>query len=414
MPLYRYEAINTAGKVITGMQQGEIAQDVEQWLFNKELTPVDIQVAPEGGALGGTSKVDTKVTLLDKWRGVPLEDLLLFCQQMSAMLIAGVALLRSLQIMKQQISNPILRQHVNEIADDIEAGLNLSDAIAKHPKVFSQLFVNLVRIGEETGNLDNTFAYLASLFENEKDINEKIKSVTSYPKFVSYAMIAAVVFLMRFVVPKFLVMFASSKTALPLATRMLIGVSDFFSDHFLAAIVAGVAIYFLFKKSMKKAKNVLRKDMWLLKLPLYGDLITKIYMGRFCKVFSVLSESGIDIIKTLHLASTALNNKVLFSTMKSVTDDVEEGTDFYTAMSKHPVFPLMVTQMIAVGEESGQLANMMEKVSDFYQAETQHAIKKLSAKIEPLLLLGMGLVVGFIALAIFSPMWGMMDAMKGG
>ena len=415
MPVFRYEAINSAGKTVSGVYKAELAQGVEQWLLEKGLSPVDIQVVGDKKAgLAGMTTVagDTAPSFFQKLQGVTVEDKILFCQQISTMLYAGVALLQTLKIMEKQVKNPVLREMITDITARIESGLSLSEAVAKYPKVFNTLFQNLLRVGEESGNLDNSFNYLSKLFENEKEINEQIKAVTRYPKMLISAMLMAVIFLMSFVVPKFLTMFSKSSAELPFATRLLTGISDFFSSNFVFIAIGIAGAVFAYRMALKNDDFVLARDKLTLRLPVYGDLTKKIHMSRFCRVFAVLTASGVDIIRTLQLANSSLGNVFLFQTMEEVTGEVEEGVDFFESMARRPLFPTMVVQMIAVGEESGQMETMMEKVADYYEVETNYTIKNLSSFIEPVLLLGMGLMVGFLALAIFAPMWGMMDAMR--
>jgi type II secretory pathway component PulF len=345
--------------------------------------------------------------------GVTLDDLILFCRQIATMLAAGIPVLQSLRIMAKQITNQKLRTIITDLAVNIESGGNLSDAFAKYPKVFSPLFQNVIRTGEESGSLDRSFSYLAILHENEKDINERIKAATRYPKIVLTAMFSAVFFLMSFVVPKFVQMFSKVGVDLPLPTRILIAVSNIFSHNFISIIIGIITLVILYRVCLNYKEFVYQRDRLVLRIPIVGDLSTKIYMSRFCRVFEILVASGVDIIKTLKLSATALDNLVLYQMLEEVTEEVEEGVDLHTAMSKHNKFPSMVEQMIAVGEESGQLDTMMGKVADYYELETNYTIKNLSAMIEPIMLLFMGVLVGFMALAIFMPMWNMMNVVKG-
>ncbi|MEA2082989.1 MAG: type II secretion system F family protein [Thermodesulfobacteriota bacterium] len=412
MPLYHYEAINTTGKNITGTHQANLVNEVESWLLTRGLTPIDIRVA-SGRDTDAVDSAAQKPSLIQRIQGVGHDDIIILCRQITTMLYAGVALLKALRIIKSQIKNPILRNSVMDIANRIEAGSSLSSAIEKYPKIFSQLFLNLIRVGEESGNLDNVFKYLAHLYENEKDTSERIKSVTRYPKILLSVMVLAILFLMNFVVPKFMTIFSSSKIALPLSTKILIFMSNTISENFFIIVLVITILIAGYRMALKNDEFELAKDRLTLRLPLLGDLAVKIHMSRFCRVFTVLTESGIDIIRTLELAASSLKNKALILMIKQVRSEVEEGADFHKAMSRHPQLPDMVVQMIAVGEEAGQIERMMAKVADFYEAETDYTIKHISSLIEPILLLGMGVAVGFIALAIFTPMWSMMEVMRG-
>ncbi|PLX49029.1 MAG: type II secretion system F family protein [Desulfobulbaceae bacterium] len=414
MPLFYYEAIDSRGLTKQGTHEAELLKDVEQWLTSQHLTPVTVGVAGQGRN-GAAHKVRAKgVTFLDRWLGIRLEDHILFCRQCATLLTAGVDMLRTLTILGKQLSNPVLRQVVMEIRSAIEQGESLSDAFAEHPKVFSVLYRNIVKVGEESGNLDSSFSYMADLLENEKEIRERIKAATRYPKIVIGALLAAVFFLMSYVVPKFVALFSMAKVELPFATRLLIGMSNFFASYNILIIALVVGLVLLYRMGLQYRQVVHLRDTILIRLPVFGPLHVKIYMARFSRVFAVLTRSGVDIIKTLTLSSAALENLILRDQLAAISAEVADGVALDEAMSHQPLFPDMVTQMVSVGVESGRTDEMMEKVADYYDTETDYTIKNLATLIEPLLLLFMGIMVGFIALAIFTPMWSMMEVMRGG
>lgn len=411
MPSFRYEAINASGKIVGGIFTAEAIPDVEAWLAKNGLSPIAIQLTTETQAATADSGT---INLRDRLLGVRLDDLILFCRQTATMLGAGVAILQSLKVMSQQVANPILKEAILDMISGVESGASLSDAFARYPKIFNPLFYNIIRVGEETGTLDRSFGYLANLYENEKEITERIKAATRYPKIVVTALFSAIFFLMTFVVPKFVKLFASAKVALPLPTRILVATSGFFANHFFLIVLIIAALIMAYRLALNYEEFVLARDRLALKVPVFGALATKIYMSRFCRVFSVLTTSGIDIIRTLDLAATALENRELFLMMGAVRDDVEKGVNLNEAMGRHPAVPPLVREMVAVGEQSGQLDAMLGKVADYYDTESNYTIKHLSTIIEPALILGLGLIVGFIALAIFTPMWNMMQVVRGG
>jgi len=414
MPEFQYEAINASGKISSGRHKADMVAEVEQWLAHKGLTPIKIDSLSEEESQGFfATPAEQPPSLLEKLKGVTLDDRILLCRQISTMLEAGVAILQALEIMAGQVNNKLLRQILSETAADIESGTSLSDSLSANPRVFDQLFLNVVQVGEESGTLDSSFSYLAALYENEKDIHERIKAATRYPKLVIIAIFSAIMVLMKFVVPKFALLFASSKVALPMPTRVLIASSGFVSSYFIPIIMLIIGLGVMYRLSLNYEKVVEFRDRLLLKIPVFGDLSVKIYMSRFCRVFAVLTKSGINIIKTLELSASALDNLVLFKALGQVTSDVEEGMEIQRSMSRLAMFPPMVVQMVAVGEESGRLDNMMDKVADYFDAETNYTIKNLSTLIEPFLLLFLGVIVAFIALSIFLPMWSIMSVMRG-
>ena len=411
MPFFYYEAIDPKGNAVHGSHEAEIIQQVEEWLQAQQLTPTAITATGEGM----TGEADQqRITLWQKWQGVSLDDLTLFCRQSATLLDAGVDLMRGLTILTGQIRNPILSQTVARIRDDIEQGESLSEAYTKYPAIFSLLFRNIIKVGEESGTLDKAFAYMADLLENEKEVRERIKAATRYPKIVITALLGAVFFLMSFVVPKFVLMFASAHVQLPLATRILIAISNFFANNVLLIIVGIVALVVFYRMAMEYEQCVRLRDSLLLRLPIFGSLYTKLFMARFARVFAVLTSSGIDIIKTLELSSAALDNIILRDHFAQITAQVREGVSLDEALERRGFLPPMVTQMVTIGVESGTMETMMNKVADYYDQESDYTIRHLSTLIEPILLLCMGIMVGFIALAIFTPMWSMMEVARGG
>ncbi len=409
MPIFKYQAINDKGATVDGSFDADLVNEVEAWLLNNGMSPIKISISDDTET---TEEKDVKVTLNQRLLGINIEEKILLCRQVATMLDAGVAILQALEIITLQTDNPLLRKIVKQVASDIEAGGNLSDSFAQFPNEFDTLFQNIIRVGEESGGLDVSFEYLARVFENEKEVTEKIKAATRYPKIVVTGVIGAIVFLMIFVVPKFMDMFANAKIELPLPTKILIWVSTGFTENIYITVAFAITCFFAYRFAMKSKDFVRVRDKMFLKFPVLGILTIKIYMSRFCRVFAVLSKSGIDIIRTLDLSATSVNNLVLYEIIEKVRMDVESGTDLYKSMSKHKLFPPMVVQMVSIGEKSGTLDMMMDKVSDFYETETDYSIKNLSTLIEPALLVIMGLIVGLLAMAIYMPMWNMMNVMK--
>jgi type II secretory pathway component PulF len=310
-------------------------------------------------------------------------------------------------------SSDLVVPMLTDVANRIEEGASLSDSLAVYPRFTSQLFYNIVRVGEETGTLDQSFIYLAELFENEKEVVERIKVATRYPKIVIVTLLAAVFFLMSYVVPKFMALFASAKVDLPLPTRILVVMSRATTEYFWLLAIVVALIVFGYRFAMRDEGVQMARDRLWLRIPIFGDLFLKIFMSRFCRVFSALLRSGVDIIRTLELSATSMDNLVLFSMVDKVTVDVRDGMELHLAMERHKLFPAMVIQMVAIGEQAGQVDEMMGKVAEYYEKETSYTIKNLSTLIEPILLVCMGIMVGFLALAIYMPMWDMINVMHG-
>lgn len=410
MPLFEYKAIKPNGDDVVGNHNAATVQDVENWLLSQGHHPIVITVV-DGETEQSSSPLST-TSFLNRFQGISIDHRILFCRQVATMLGAGVAILQALQIMSRQSSNPAMAKILTDISGRIEEGANLSDSFGLYPRFANPLFTNIIKVGEETGTLDQSFQYLAELYENEKEIDERIKAATRYPKIVISAIILAVLFLMSFVVPKFMTMFSNAKVELPLPTKILIVISDFTTSYFwfiLVAIIVGV-IGYRFAMGNNYYRTI-RDNLWL-RLPIFGQLSLKIYLSRFAKVFAVLQRSGVNVIRTLELSATALENMVLLDMLEKVTEEVREGVELNKALGRHQLFPDMIVQMVAIGEQAGQVDSMMDKVADYYEKETNYIIRNLAAMIEPILLLFMGLMVGFLALAIYMPMWEMMSVVN--
>ncbi len=411
MPNFSYQAITTQGQVVTGTREAGTSGEVESWLINQGQHPIAITVAEDAET---SSAEDNKSSLFKRMKRIKIDDRILFCRQVSTLLDAGVPILQALNIMANQITNTRLKRILFEVAERVEEGDSLSESFSNYQHFASPLFFSVVKVGEETGTLDKSFLYLAQLYENEKEIKERIKTATRYPKIVITAMFGAILFLMSFVVPKFIDLFSKAGVELPLPTRILISISSFTVEYIWLILFSIVGGFVAYRIAMKyESYRFVRDKIWL-RVPIFGDLSLKIYLSRFTRVFAVLMKSGVDVIKTLELSATALENLVIFYQLEQVTADVREGKEMHDSMAQHKVFPDMVVQMMAIGEQSGQVDDMMDKVANYYDRETNYTIKNLSTLIEPILLLFMGVMVGFLALAIYMPMWNMMNVMKGG
>jgi len=411
MAQFFYRAIQADGADLSGSHSAATVQEVEEWLHRQGCHPVEITISSTSG--DGSEERIASPGFWQKLKGISLDDRILLCRQVATMLSAGIPILQALKIMGRQTSNPVIRTILADVADRIEEGANLSDSFAIYPRFSSPLFFNIVKVGEETGTLDQSFQYLAELYENEKEVSERIKAATRYPKIVIFAIMAAVLFLMSFVVPKFISMFNNAHVELPLPTKILVAVSAFTVSYFWFIVIffiMAVGGYFLAMRD--DSLRMVRDRLWL-RVPIFGDLSLKIFLSRFGRVFSVLLKSGVDVIRTLELSAMALENLVLFEMLDNVTAEVREGVEMHEAMERHKLFPDMIVQMVAIGEQAGQVDEMMDKVADYYEKETSYLIKNLSTLIEPLLLLVMGVLVGFLALAIYMPMWDMMNVMRG-
>lgn len=398
MPTFRYKARDESGKAVTGVMEAAGYQMVAGKLDGLGYFPVSIQKK---------KKNIISLDFFQRCRGVSLEDLILFSRQLCTLFGAGVPLLSALNILAEQTENRRMKASIEAAKGDIEGGSTFSDALSKHPRVFSQLYISMIRVGEATGLLDAVLDRLASLAEHEKDTRARIKAATRYPKIVVFTISSAFIILMTFVVPQFAKMYSQFKATLPLPTRIMIGMSHAFRDYWFVMLVVAslVALGFHWYTNTKCGRM-----MWdgiKLRIPVFGPLILKIAMTRFAHTFGMLTQSGVPILDTLEITSATAGNVVIRREVEGLRESVSGGTGLSQAIKQSGVFTPMVVQMISVGEESGKVDEMMGKVSQYYDLEVEYTIKNLSTLIEPVLIIIIGAMVLFLALAIFLPMWDM-------
>jgi type II secretory pathway component PulF len=325
---------------------------------------------------------------------------------------AGVPFVQSLVTMERQTENPRLRDAVGDMRRDIEAGASFSDALSKHPKIFSKLYVSMIRAGETAGILDDILNRLALLAEHDAETRARVKAAVRYPMIVVVAISLAFVFLFSFVIPKFLTIFERFKTELPLPTRILMGI-NYVVQHYWYALVLGIAL--LIGGLIWYVSTTRGRWLWdrlKLKLPVFGVLFQKVALSRFARVFSVMQKSGLSMMLTLEIAAETVGNVVIARVVEEMRASLSEGRGLHEPMEASGLFPPLVVQMMAVGEESGQIDTMLNKVSDYYDRDVEYTLRNLSTMIEPILLFFVGGMVLLLALGIFMPMWNMLSLFK--
>jgi type II secretory pathway component PulF len=340
-------------------------------------------------------------------RSFSIEDLILFSRQLSTQVNAGIPLIDGLNALSEQAENKRMKEVINIIRSDIESGSSLSDALAVHPKVFSSLYINMIRAGETAGILDEILDRLATLNEYEKDIRARIKAATRYPKIVIIAIVLAFLVLITFVVPRFASMFSKLGAALPLPTRIMIGINDLFHQYWYIGIIIIAVSVFLFHRYINTQDGRLRWDSLKLRVPIFGPLFLKIAISRFTYILGMLIGSGVPIMQTLEITSATIDNSLISQKVKEVMKSVSEGGGLSKSLKETEVFTPITVQMVSVGEQTGRLDEMLVKVGHYYDLETRYTIDKLSSLIEPVLVITIGSMVLFMALAIFLPMWDM-------
>jgi len=373
---------------------------VVEHLERSGLIPIEVKEIRKGGGTGGLASLS-----LTGRKKVKLDDIVLFTKQLVTLLKAGVPLLSALEALYEQSEHPTLKEVISELYRDVEGGSSLSDAMSKHKHVFSDLYVSSIRAGELSGALDTVLERMATLLEHDKATRAKIKSAMRYPIIVILSLGIAFTALMTFVVPRFVEMFLESGMELPLPTKILIAMSNGFKHYW---HIGGGAIFLgviLFKQYIKTERGRYEWDRFKLKLPIFGPLLLKVAMSRFARMFQTLNSSGMPILQTLEILADTVGNEVVKREILKVAEGVQRGEGIAEPLRNSKLFPPMVIRMIAIGEQSGNLDSMLYSVSEHYDLEVDYAVKNLTTMIEPMLTVGLGAIVLFLALSIFLPMW---------
>lgn len=336
----------------------------------------------------------------------------MFTRQLATLQKAGLPILSSLKALREQAVNKKLKEVIGQILRDIEGGSSLSSALAKHPKAFSVLYVNMVNSGETAGTLDQVLERLADLGEHDEKIKMRVKAATRYPVIVVVSMLIGFLILIAVVVPRFARIYAQFTTVLPLPTQILLGIQYVLSRFWWFLLLAAAAGIFGFNKFINTKKGRFFWDGLKLKVLVFGPLVLKLSMSRFSRLTSMLMKSGVPILKVLELASGGAGNVIISRTIDSIKASVNEGKGMAEPMKVSGVFPPIVVQMVSAGEETGKVDELLLHVSDYYDSQVEYTIDNLTSLIEPILIFVLGTGVLFMALGIFLPMWNVMSLFK--
>ena len=396
MPIFKYRARDGAGQAVAGTLEATGLDIARVRLGEMGYIPVFLKEGKAGKSGLSINFLKPKVT--DK-------DIIVFNRQLATLFSAGIPLLRGVQGLAEQMQNKTFKEILLKVSADIQTGSSFSDALAKHPKVFSRLYINMIRAGEASGTLDNILGRLASLAEHAAETKAKIKAATRYPKIVVSAMIIALLILMKFVVPNFMAIFEQVDLELPLATRMLIEANHLFTNYWYILFGGAGVLFFTFRAYTKTHKGRRQLDLLKLKAPVFGPIFLKIAMSVFSRTMSTLNRSGLSIVDNLKICAEVVGNVPISEVINDIEQGVKRGESVTATIKKSNFFTPMVVQMMSAGEESGELDNMLVKVSEYYDMEVDYSIKNIASLIEPILLAFLGAVVLFLMLAIFLPMW---------
>jgi type IV pilus assembly protein PilC len=397
MASFLYSARETAtGREIRSTVEAATEQAAISALLNRDLLVLSIQekVAKQGRTSGGR---------------VALADLVIFTRQLATMIDAGLAMVQSLQALAEQTTNKVMRDTIHDICARVESGDSFSEALQKHPKAFSRLYVCMVAAGEQGGLLAEILARLAVYLENSARLRKKVKSAMMYPTVVTVVAILITIFLLVKVVPVFGEVFTSFNATLPTPTLYLIKISNFVKSYLLLLILAGGGAGYGWFHFIKTPAGRLFWDSRRIKLPIFGPIAHKICLARFTRTLASLIRSGVPILEVLQIVSQTVGNVVMEKAVQTAASDIERGETISGALAKHPIFPSMIIRMVTAGEQTGKIDNMLERISDFLDEEVETTLSGLTALIEPILIVFLGVVVGGMVICMFLPIFKLPD-----
>lgn len=401
MKKFKYSARDTSGKIVSGDMEAKDAGAVTDILHDRGLIIVSIKEA-FGLDLERLAEINIG--------GVPMKDKVIFMRQMATMVGAGLPLTRALEIMVQQATNPMFKRVQKEVLVAVQSGKSFADSFREQSDVFDEITLNLIEAGEESGNLETILERLATELEESKNLGDKLRSAMIYPIIILVIIIAVMVLMMLVLVPSMAEIYGDFGAQLPLVTRILMSMSDFFLKFWWAILVVIAVVVIGVKYYLDTKKGKRNFDKLVLKIPAIGTIITKIQLSQFTRLLALLLSSGLSIIKALELTAQSLKNEMFRDTIMSAKEEVEKGGALAIPIARSEYFPLLVSSMIAVGEETGEIDTVLEKVSQYYKEEVNVATSNLSSILEPVFLVIMGLAVGFIALAVYMPMFQLSSA----
>jgi MSHA biogenesis protein MshG len=403
MAVFAYKGRDVRGDLVEGTLDGDDSGVIANQLMNTGITPVEI--IQFRGLLGKTSGKPGWLRRLLTEKPITSMDLMLFSRQMYTLLKSGVPIMRALAGLQESTQNPLFTALLQDLRESLDSGRELSAALRRHPKIFSPFYVSMVQVGEMTGMLDITFMRLFEHLEFERDMRERIKAAMRYPSFVIAAMVIAMIIINLFVIPTFAKVYAGFHAELPIMTKMLIGFSGFMVDYWVLMLAMLVAAVLGFRYYISTPDGRYKWDRFKFKLPIAGEIILKATLARFSRSMALSFKSGMPILQGLNVVGMVVDNEFMRSRIEQMRDGVERGESILRTATATGVFNPVVLQMIAVGEESGDMDGLMFEIAAMYEREVKYEVASLSSKIEPVLIITLGIMVLILALGVFLPMW---------
>lgn len=404
MPTYRYNAMDRGGRTVAGQLEADSVEVVRAKLTELSYHVLTIRESRSGAGVQG---------FLNNMQRIKLRELAVFSRQFATMIDAGLSVVKCLDILEKQTKNPRLKEVIGQIKHDVAGGTSLTEALQKHPRVFTPLYINMVRSAEAGGILDQVLDRLSGFLEKEQEMRGKVKSAMTYPVVVFFFAMLMLFALLMFVLPKFKSIFETMGLKLPITTSILLNFSTYVQRFWYLAIILVVGSIIGAKLLVQTERGRYALDSMKLKVPIFGDLLLKTGVSRFARTFGTLITSGVPVLRALEIVADTAGNRVISDTVARARVSIKEGDRISTPLFGSKVFPVMVTQMISVGEETGRLDQMLGKVANFYDEEVDATLKGLTSLIEPLMIVGLGLIVGFIAVSVISPIYQLVGSLGG-
>lgn len=400
MPFFAYKGRNARGELMQGVLEGADSGGVADQLFNTGVTPVEITLIKrptlDDGMTWWARLTEEKIRSI---------DVQLFSRQLYTLLKAGVPIMRGLAGLQESAINKSFARVLKDVRESLGTGRELSAAMRRHPDVFSFFYLSMVRVGEMTGRMDDVFLRLFDHLEFERDMRERVKTALRYPMFVVIAMTIAIAVINLFVIPAFAKVYEGFKAELPLMTRILVNTSNFTLQYWPLVLALIVGAFVCFKMYVATRNGAYQWDKIKLRLPIVGKIMLKATLARFARSFALASKSGVPIIQGLNVVAQTVDNTFIASRIDQMRDGIERGESILRTAVTAGVFTPVVLQMVAVGEETGELDDLMDEIAAMYEREVDYALKTLSSQIEPILIVGLGILVLVLALGVFLPIW---------
>lgn len=408
MASFSYRCRDKTGRLVTGEREGASREQVAAMMIEDGLIPIDINEVTEKQRL----EFDLSAIPIFKPK-VQLDELIIFCRQMTSLMKAGVPMIQALRGLSNSSRNPVLQQALTDVIVQLEGGLTLASSMQSRDDVFDNLFMSMIHVGENTGQLDTAFQQLAEYLEMERETRKRISQATRYPTMVLSAITIAMVIINVFVIPAFAKFFAKFDAELPWQTRVLMATSDFFVNNGWLLVTILLLVMIGGWRYFRTDRGNYQWDRFKLKAPIIGGVFERISLGRFARTFAMTYRTGVPILQALAVVARATNNAYISEVVNGMRAQIERGETLTRTAAQSGMFTPLVIQMLSVGEETGALDSLMEQVADFYDQEVDYDLKKLSEAIEPILIVIMGALVLIVALGVFLPMWDLASAMRG-